>query len=51
MNYRYYLLQPVEMIERRLNMKIAKNPHLMNSLNRGSDNSLIGKFLHIPFID
>ena len=43
MNYKYYLNQSMQMIERRLNMVIAKNPQLIDSLNRGSDHPLIRK--------
>ena len=49
MNSKYYLKEPMQMVERRLNMIIAKNPQLTNSLNRGSDHPLITKYLHIPF--
>ena len=34
MNYKYYLDQPMQMIERRLNTIIAKNPELINVLDR-----------------
>ena len=30
MNYKYYIKQPMQMIERRLNMIIAKNPQLVD---------------------
>ena len=39
----------MQMIERRLNKIIAKNPQLINSLDRGSDHHLIRKLIHIPF--
>ena len=48
-NYKYYLKQPMQRIQRRLNMIIAKNPQLIKSVNRGSDHSLIRKHIHIPF--
>ena len=41
----------MQMIERRLNMIIAKNPQLIKSLNRGSDYPLIRKDINIPFKD
>ena len=43
MNYKYYLKQPMQMIERRINMITAKNPQLINSLNKGGDHPLIRK--------
>ena len=49
MDYKYYLKQPMQMIERRLNMIFAKNPKLINSLNRSNDHTLIRKYIHIPF--
>ena len=47
MKYRYYLKQPMQMIERRFNRIIAKNSQLINSLNRGSDHPLIRKHIQI----
>ena len=41
----------MQMIERRINMNIAKNPQLINSLSRGNDHPLVRKCIHIPFID
>ena len=41
MNYKYHLKQPMQMIERRLNLNLAKNPQLINSLNRSNDHPLI----------
>ena len=29
-NYKYYLNQPMQMIERKLNLVIAKNPQMVN---------------------
>ena len=46
MNYKYYLKQPMHMIERRLNMNVAKNPQLINSLSRGSGHPLIKKITY-----
>ena len=34
MSFEYYFKHPMSMVERRLNMIIAKNPHLIKSLNR-----------------
>ena len=47
MNYKYYLNQPMQMIERRLNMIFATNSQLIISLNRGSDHPLIRKNIQI----
>ena len=41
----------MQMIERRLNIIIAKNPQLINSLNRGYDHPLIRKNIHKQFKD
>ena len=49
MTYENYINNPMNMVERRLNMRIAKIPHLINSLNRNKNHPLIGKYLHIPF--
>ena len=49
MNYKYYPRQPTQIIERRLDMIIAKNPQLNISLNRGSDHPLVRKYIHIAF--
>ena len=51
MNYKYYLNQLMQMIEKRLSLIIAKNPKLINSLNRGSDHPLIRKYIDVPFND
>ena len=45
MNYEYYIKQPMQMIEQRLNLIFAKNPQLINLLNRGSDHPLIKKYI------
>ena len=49
MNFKYYLKQPMQMIERRLKKVIAKNPQLIIWLNRDSNHPLIRKFIHISF--
>ena len=51
LNYKYYLKQPMQMIERRLKMITAKNPQIINLLNRGGDHLLIRKYIDIPFIN
>ena len=37
------------MLERRINMIIAKSPQLINSLDRNKNHPLIRKYSHIPF--
>ena len=41
--------QPKQMIERRLSMVIAKNPQIINPLDRNKKHPLIRKYSHIPF--
>ena len=36
-----YFYNPMHMVERRLNMIIARNPHLINSLDRNKNHHLI----------
>ena len=43
MTYKHYLKQPMSMCERKLNMIIAKNPTLLNSLKRYHNHPLIGE--------
>ena len=49
MTYKYYKNTPMGMIERRINIIIAKNPTLINSLDRNENHPLIRKDSHIPF--
>ena len=39
----------MSMLERRINMILAKNPQLINSLDRIKNHPLIRKNSHIPF--
>ena len=48
MTYEQYFNQPMHICERKIYLKIAKNPHLIKSLNRNKNHPLIGKYLHIP---
>ena len=41
MTYEYYFRHNMNAVERNLNMIIAKNPHLINSLNRSRHHPLI----------
>ena len=47
MTYEYYLQQPMPSIQTRINIILAKNPHLINSLNRFHNHPLIQKDSHI----
>ena len=49
MTYEFFTNQPMSMCERKINMNIARNPHLINSLDRNKNHPLIRKYLHIPF--
>ena len=49
MTHEHYINQPMSMCERTMNMDIARNPQLINSLDRNKDHSIIRKYLHIPF--
>ena len=40
---------PMHSVERNINMFIAKNRHLITSLNRNKNHPLIRKYSHIPF--
>ena len=47
MSYKYYINHPMSMLERRINMIIAKNPQLIKSLDRNKNHPLIRKYSHI----
>ena len=49
LTYERYINNPLHMVERRLNMIIAKNPLLINSLDRNKNHPFIRKSSHIPF--
>ena len=49
MSYKHYISQPMPAVERRINMIFAKNPQLINSLDRNKNHPLIRKYSHIPF--
>ena len=46
MSYKYYLNNPMSMLERRINYIIAKNPKLINALDRNKKHPLIRKYLN-----
>ena len=47
MSYKYYINQPMSMLERWINMIIDKNPQLIKSLDRTKNHSLIRNYSHI----
>ena len=47
MSYNYYINHPMSMLERQINMIIAKNPQLINALDRPKNHPLIRKYSHI----
>ena len=47
MTYNNYIKHPMPAIELKLNMIIARNLHLINSLNRSHIHPLIIKYSHI----
>ena len=49
--YKHYINHPKPAVERRINMIIARNPQLINSLDRKKNHPLINKYSHIPFND
>ena len=49
MTYKHYMDQPMCMCENQINLNIAKNPQLINSLDRNKNHPLIRKYFLIPF--
>ena len=49
MAYKRYINQSISMCERKIKNIIARNPHLVNSLDRFKNHPLIKKYSHIPF--
>ena len=47
MTYKYYLNNPMPMIERRINYIITRNPKLIKTLNRNKNHPLIRKYSYI----
>ena len=50
MSYKYYIKNPMHMVERRLIKINCKTPHLINSLDRDVSHPLIGNHSETPFI-
>ena len=51
MTYEHYMIQPMQSVKLRRHMVVAKNPQLINSLDRDKNHPLIRKYSHIPFTD
>ena len=49
LTYEHYINQPMRMCEIKMNMNFARNPHLINPLDRNKNPSLIRRYSHIPF--
>ena len=49
MTYKYYKNLSMSMVERRINIIIAKNSELINNFDRNKNHPLIRKYSHIPF--
>ena len=49
MKYEYCINQPMQAIELKLNLIIAKTPQLINALDRNKNHPLIRKYSYIPF--
>ena len=49
MTYKYYLNNPMSMLESRMNFIISKNPELINALDKNNNHPLIRNYNHIPF--
>ena len=49
MTYEYFINQPMRMCERKINVNIARNPHLIDSLDQSKNHPLIRKYSYIPF--
>ena len=51
MTYKHYMNQPMQSVELRIKMLIAKNPQLINLFNGNKNHPLIRKYSHKPFIN
>ena len=49
MTYKYCMNQPMQAVERQMNMIIAKNPQLINLFKQNKNHPPIRKYSHIPF--
>ena len=46
--YKHYFNEPMNMVERRLNFVINRDPQLINALDRNKNRPLIRKYSHVP---
>ena len=49
MTYEHYMNQPMCMCELQKKLNVAKNPQLVNPIDRNKNHPLIRKYSHIPF--
>ena len=49
MTYDFYITRPMPMFERKINMIISRNPHLINAMDRNHNHPLIRRYADIPF--
>ena len=49
MTYEQHMNQPMQPVELRLKLMVAKNPQLIKSLDRNINHPLTRKYSHIPF--
>ena len=49
LTYDFYMNLPMSMVERQINFNIAKNPHLINTLDRTKNHPLLRNFSYKPF--
>ena len=49
--YDYYIQHSMPAVELKLNKTLAKNPHLINSLNRSHNHALNRKYSHIAQVE
>ena len=49
MTYENHIQNRMPMVERRLNLNVAKNPSLINSMDQNKNQPLNKNYSHIPF--
>ena len=51
MTYDYYIQHPMPAVKLKLNIILAKNPHIINSLNRSHFRPLSRKYSHVAKVE
>ena len=51
MTYFMYINNPMPMVERKININIARNLYLVNAFDRHIDHPMIRKFSYVPIND